>query len=257
MRIATWNVNSIKARVDRLLAFLGREKPDVLCLQELKCLDEQMPFDAIREAGWHCIASCQKTYNGVAILSKTEPTAVERGMDDGADDGQARLIAATIGGVRIASAYFPNGQTVGSDKWEYKLAWMKRLRAWLDRHWDPAEKAALCGDFNVARDDLDVHFPDEWRQSVLFHEEVRRSLEHVRAFGFEDVFRKHHPEGRIYSWWDYRQLSVPKNDGLRIDHVFATPSLAATSRDARIDRNERKGKQPSDHAPVIADFEVA
>src|SRR5688500_3866134 len=175
MKIATWNVNSIKARVDRLLAFLARESPDVLCLQELKCLDEQMPFDAIRAAGWHCVASCQKTYNGVAILSKHEPADVERGMGDeaGVEDTQARLIAATIDGVRIASAYFPNGQTVGSDKWEYKLAWIRRLRAWLDRHWDAGTKAALCGDFNVARDDLDVNFPDEWRQSVLFHEEVR------------------------------------------------------------------------------------
>lgn len=256
MRIATWNINSIKAREERLLRWLAANQPDVLCLQELKCLDEQMPFDAIRQAGYHCVASCQKTYNGVAILSKHEATDVVRGMGDDPEDTQARLIAATVGGVRIASAYFPNGGEIGSDKWTYKLAWMKRLGGWLERHVAPGSRFALCGDFNVATDDLDVQNPEAWAPGVLYHPEARQALANVRAFGLVDVFRKHHPEGRIYTWWDYRQLAFPKNDGLRIDYVYATPALAERSRDARADRPERKGKQPSDHIPVVIDFDV-
>ena len=256
MRIATWNVNSIKAREERLLRWLAANDPDVLCLQELKCLDEQMPFAAIEQAGWRTVASCQKTYNGVAILSKLEATDVVRGLGDDEEDTQARLIAATVGGVRVASAYFPNGGVVGTDKWTYKLGWMKRLAGWLERNVARESRFALCGDFNVATDDLDVQNPNEWAESVLYHPEARRALEQVRAFGLVDVFRKHHPEGRIYTWWDYRQLSFPKNDGLRIDYVYATPALADRSRAAHADRPERKGKQPSDHIPVVVDFET-
>lgn len=254
MKIATWNVNSVRARHDRLVAFLARHSPDVLCLQELKVEDEAFPADAVRDAGYHAAVFGQKTYNGVAILSRTPPTEVERGLGDDVNDPQARLVAATVEGVRVLSAYFPNGSTVESDKYAYKLSWMARLGAHLRRRYQPDQPLALCGDFNVAPHDDDVKNPDAWRGSVLCHPEARAALESVRAFGLVDVFRKHHPAGGVYSWWDYRMLGFPKNDGLRIDHVFCTEALAARSAAATVDRDERKGKLPSDHAPVLITF---
>lgn len=252
--VVTWNVNSVRARQERLLAFLARHSPDIVCLQELKAEDAQFPFEPLRAAGYHAVTAGQKTYNGVAILAKDEPMEVRRGLDDGEDDAQARLIFATVRGVRVASAYFPNGSEPTSPKYPYKLAWMKRLRAYLDRHIDPASPFLLCGDFNVAPTDLDAKHPEHWRDSVLANDEVRAALEHVRAFGLEDVFRKHHPGEAIYSWWDYRALGFPKDNGLRLDHVFGTPSISARSQRAFVDREERKGQQPSDHAPVCCVF---
>jgi exodeoxyribonuclease III len=255
MKLVTWNVNSVRAREARLLAFLAREAPDVLCLQELKVTEEAFPFDVISDAGYHAAVYGQRTYNGVAILSRTPPEDVARGFDDGDDeDPQARLVWATVEGVRVCAAYFPNGQSVGSDKWAYKLAWMQRLRRALDRL-DAAAPFVLAGDFNVAPDERDVAFPEFWRGSVLFHPEARAALEGVRAWGLEDAVRR--VVGDVqgpYSWWDYRALAFPKGDGLRIDHVFATPALAARATAARVDRDERKGEAPSDHAPVIVEF---
>lgn len=256
MKVLVWNVNSIRARHERALAVLERHAPDVVCLQELKVEDEKFPQLEYEALGYRCLLHGQRTYNGVAILSRTEGTDVVRGMDDGEDDPQARLIAATVDGVRVISAYFPNGSTLTSPKYQYKLGWMRRLRAWLDRHHRPDERLLLCGDFNVARDDADVAFPEKWRESVLFHDSAREALGEIEAFGLVDVFRKHHPNGGIYSWWDYRRLSFPKGNGLRIDHVFATPAMAERSTGASIDRDERKGESPSDHAPVIATFDV-
>lgn len=256
LSIATWNVNSIRVRKDRLLALLARHSPDILCLQELKVEESNYPAEEIRAAGYESVLNAQKTYNGVAILAREMPVDVTSGFDDDVDDPQARFVVATVRGVRVASAYFPNGGEVGSEKWAYKLAWMKRLRAWLDRQVTASAPFALCGDFNVAPDDLDIHDPEKWRPTVLAHADARAALEQVRTFGLVDVFRKHVPEGHVYSWWDYQQLGFVKNDGLRIDHVFATPALAARSTGAEVDRNERKGKQPSDHAPVIVRFDV-
>jgi exodeoxyribonuclease-3 len=252
--VVTWNVNSIRARLDRLLAFLARHSPDAVCLQELTVDDGQFPFVELRAAGYHAVVAGQKTYNGVAILAKEEPTDVLRGLDDGEDDPQARLIAATVRGIRVASAYFPNGGEPTSPKYPYKLAWMRRLRRWLDRHVDPASPFVLGGDFNVAPEDLDIKNPAQWRDSVLANDEVRAALAEIRGFGLVDVLRKHHPGEAIYSWWDYRMLGFPKNDGLRIDHLDATPALAARSEQSFVDREERKGKQASDHAPVFAVF---
>ncbi|MFW6087646.1 MAG: exodeoxyribonuclease III [Myxococcota bacterium] len=254
MRIATWNVNSVKARHDRILAWLEKWSPDVLCLQELKCTEDKFPFEVLREHGYQAAAHCQKTYNGVAIVSRMEADEVIRGMDGSHDDPQARLITARLGGVCVVNGYFPNGQRVGSDKYAYKLDWMRRLRAWLDRTFDPADALILAGDFNVAPDDADVAHPEEWKGSVLCHPDARAALADIRTFGFVDVFRKHHPEGGVYSWWDYRQLAFPKGNGLRIDHVYATPPVAERSVDAFVDRDERKGKSPSDHAPVVIDL---
>jgi exodeoxyribonuclease-3 len=253
VKLATWNVNSIRAREERLLAWLAVHQPDVLCLQELKVADEAFPSDALRSAGYHAAVHGQKTYNGVAILSRVPAEDVTRGFGDHGDDSQSRLISAQIAGVHVLSAYFPNGSEVGSDKWLYKLDWMKRLRGYLDRC-DPRRPLALCGDFNVAPEARDVHDPKAWEASVLFHPEARAALESIRAWGFVDTFRMHHPEPGRFSWWDYRMLAFPKNNGLRIDHVFASELLAKSCTAASIDREQRKGKQPSDHAPVLAEF---
>jgi len=190
----------------------------------------------------------------VAILAREKPTDVLCGLNDNVDDPQARLIAATVGGVRVISAYVPNGSTVGSEKYAYKLAWYARLRRYLENHADPKMPVALCGDFNVAIDDGDVKNVDEWRDSVLCHDEARAALRHVLDWGLVDTFRKYHEEGGVYSWWDYRQLGFQKNNGLRIDMVFCTESLDKRSTAAWVDRDERRGKQPSDHAPVGIEF---
>jgi exodeoxyribonuclease-3 len=258
MKLATWNVNSVRARLARLLRWLEANQPDVLCLQELKVEDESFPLLDVQALGYHAALHGQRTYNGVAILSKEQPQHVERGMAGAlgpeAEDGQARLIAAMVGGVRVVSAYFPNGGERGSDKWEYKLAWMKRLRSWLDARCDANEPLALCGDFNVAPDARDVHDPAAWEGSVLFHPDVRAALAHVRGFGLQDSLRLVSQEAGLYSWWDYRMLGFPKNRGLRIDHVDLTAPLAARVTRVAIDRNERKGQQPSDHAPVVVEL---
>ena len=257
MKIATWNVNSVKARHERVLAWLARTEVDVLCLQELKVTDDVFDYDAFREIGYHAVVHGQKTYNGVAILCQDLPSRVAVGLGDDVDDPQARLVAATVAGVRVISAYFPNGQSVGSDKWAYKLAWMDRLARYLARKADASARLALCGDFNVALDDADAAHPDDWADSVLCHPDARSALARLRDWGLVDVFRKHHPQGGVYSWWDYRRLGFQRNDGLRLDHIYATASLAACSRGATVDRDERKGVKPSDHAPLIAEFDLS
>jgi exodeoxyribonuclease-3 len=256
MKLATWNVNSIRARQERVLAWLATARPDVVCLQELKVTDDAFPVDAIRSAGYTAVVHGQKTYNGVAILSREEAAEPERGFGDGGDDGASRLVAARFGPLHVVSAYVPNGSEVGSDKWAYKLAWLGRLRGWLDRRFAPTELVALCGDFNVAPEARDVRNPEKWEGSVLFHPEARAALENVRAWGLADAFRLHHQEGGAYSWWDYRMLGFPKDDGLRIDHVLLSEPLARRCRGAEIQRNERKGKQPSDHVPVVVELDA-
>ena len=256
MKLATWNVNSIRAREARLLRWLEAARPDVVCLQELKVADAAFPTDVLRQAGYFAAVHGQKTYNGVAILSRSEPAEVERGFADGASDEAARLVAARVGPVHVVSVYVPNGQVVGSDKWSYKLDWLSRLRAWLDRTRRPDDLVAVCGDWNVAPEPRDVYDPEAWANTVLFHPQARSALEQVRSWGLVDAFRIHHQEGGQYSWWDYRQLAFPHKRGLRIDHVLLSRPLADRCRAAEIDRNERKGKQPSDHAPVVVELEV-
>ncbi len=254
MRIVTWNVNSVKVRLERLLAFLDRHAPDVVCLQELKTTDDAFPREPIEAAGYHAVTHGQKTYNGVAILSRSEPTAVTRDLDDDPADDAARAIFADVDGVTVGSLYVPNGQTVGSDAYDYKLAWYARLLERLRTHHDPARPLVLGADYNCARDDLDVNNPERWAPSVLCDPAVRAAFASLLDWGLVDVFREHHPDGKVYSWWDYRRLGFPKNDGLRIDALLATAPLAARCTGAFVDRDERKGKQPSDHAPVVADF---
>jgi exodeoxyribonuclease-3 len=256
LKIATWNVNSIKARRERLLAWLEREAPDVLCLQELKLDNPAFPLAEINAAGYQAVLHGQKTYNGVAILARSELIDTRNGLNDDVDDPQARLISANVAGLRVLSVYAPNGGERSSDKFVYKLAWFKRLLAYLERHHATREPLLLCGDLNVAPEDLDVARPDEWRQSVLCASEVRAAFARLIEFGLHDVVRALRPgEPNLYSWWDYRMLSFPKNNGLRIDHILATSELAARCTSASVDRAERKGKLPSDHAPVIASFD--
>ena len=255
MRIATWNVNSVKAREARVLGWLGQHRPDVLCLQELKTTDEHYPVDAVRAEGYESAVFGQKAFNGVALVSPQPIQDVRKGLEN--DDPQARLIGGVVGGITVYSAYFPNGRKVGTEAWDYKLAWIDRLIELVEERHDPGDPVVLTGDFNVAPDDLDAEDPEKWAPSVLCHPAVRRALEGLRDWGFVDVVRKHNPEGRLYSWWDYRRLAFPRNDGLRIDHIFATMPVAEVSTGAWIDRNQRKGRKtdiPSDHAPVVADF---
>jgi exodeoxyribonuclease-3 len=254
MKLATWNVNSIRARQERALAWVAAQRPDVLCLQEIKVETAGFPADAFRALGYHAAVYGQKTYNGVAILAREEPKDVAFGFGSDSDP-QARLLAATVGGIRIVNAYAPNGQSVGSDKWAYKLDWLGRLRAHLDLRLDKNAPLLLCGDMNVAPEARDVYDPEGMAHDVLFHPESRAALARVLAFGLVDAFRAQRPEPGLYTWWDYRQLGFPKNRGARIDHLLVTPALAARVKGASIDREERKGKQPSDHAPVILEVE--
>jgi len=257
VKIATWNVNSIRARQDRVLAWLDQHRPDVLCLQELKSEDGKVPVPLFEACGYHVVTHGQRTYNGVAVLSRTPILDVERGFGDGGDDSQARFLALTTAGMRVMSAYVPNGEALGSAKFAYKLEWMARLARWLGARLADGGEAALCGDFNVAPADLDVHDPAAWLASVLFAPQAREALERIRATGLVDVVRRLNPDARIYTWWDYRMLAFPKNRGLRIDHLFLTPVLAARAVAAGVDREARKGKQPSDHAPVWAELRAA
>ena len=255
MLIATWNVNSIRARDERVRAWLALRKPDVVCLQELKVEDEKFPRAEYEAAGWHLALHGQRTYNGVAILSRLPLEDVTRGLDDGEDDAQARLIAATVGGVRVLCAYAPNGDSLGSEKYQYKLRWFSRLRRHLDARYTAQTPLALLGDLNVAPEARDVHDPPKWESTVLYAPEIRAALEKsVRSWGFIDAFRQHE-QGKVFSWWDYRAGAFRKDQGLRIDHVYVTESLAKRTRGARVDREERVGETPSDHAPVIVELE--
>lgn len=256
MLVASWNVNSIRSRLDRVTAWLEAHRPDVLCLQETKVVDETFPREAFAALGYESVVHGQKSYNGVAILSRTPILDPRPGFDDGEDEVGARLLAATVRGVRIHSVYVPNGQVVGSEAWEIKLRWFARLRALLARSARPDELLVVCGDFNVAPEERDVYDPIFWRTQVLFHPTARAALVDLCSFGLVDTFRMHHAAGGLYSWWDYRGLSFPRNLGLRIDHVLASQGLAPRCTDASIDREARKGTGASDHAPVLATFEI-
>lgn len=254
MRIATWNVNSVKAREARLLEWLARHEHDVVCLQELKLETEKFPAAAVRALGYEAAVLGQRTYNGVAILSRTPLADVQYGFADDDEDTQARFIAATTRGVRVMSAYVPNGQSIGSEKFAYKLRWLDRLGRFLGARVPPNEPAALCGDFNVAPEAIDVHDPAAWEGHVLCSPEERAALARATGGRLVDVVRQLRPDVQMFSWWDYRQLAFPKNRGLRIDHIYVTPVLAARATAAGIDREARKGKLPSDHAPVWVEF---
>jgi exodeoxyribonuclease-3 len=252
MLLATWNINSIRAREERLRDWLERRRPDVVCLQEIKCTREQFLSEAIEDAGYQAAVHGQKTYNGVAILAHEPIEEVSVGFGDGDDDSEARLIAGTVAGARVASVYVPNGKKIDSPKYAHKLRWLDRFERWVASH-DLEQPLALCGDFNIAPDERDVEKPEMWAGGVLYNEELSARFRRLLDLGLADAFRAHHDEGGIYSWWDYRMLAFPRNNGLRIDHVLATPALAEATTGAWVDRDERKGKKPSDHAPVMVE----
>ncbi len=244
MKIATWNVNSILARLPHVTRWLAAALPDVLCIQETKCSDDKFPLLDLQATGYDCVIFGQQAYNGVAILSRAGCASVQRGYPG---DEATR--------VRVINVYVPNGQAVGSEKYHFKLEWLKRLREFLDQSYDPSSQVLICGDFNVAPEDRDVHDPRLWQNRVLCSEPERAALQHVKDWGFTDTFRLHNQEAGHYSWWDYRAGAFRRNLGLRIDHVWASASLAARSKTTWIDKEPRAWERPSDHAPVIADFD--
>lgn len=255
MKIATWNVNSVRARAERLLRWLDAERPDVVCLQELKALEDDFPRQEVGSLGYQAAVLGQKAYNGVAILSRHDLSDVRTGMCDGGDDTQARLIAATVAGIRVVSVYVPNGFAVGTDKYAFKVDFLRRLSAFVLASGAPARPIAVCGDLNIFPDDRDCHDPAMWEGTVLYNPEMRAAFRALLDVGLEDVLRRHRQEAGLYTFWDYQMLAFPKNNGLRLDFVLATPPLASRSVGCTIHRNERKGSKPSDHVPVVAEFD--
>ena len=254
MRVASWNINSLRKRQERLFAWLEANEPDIVCLQETKCPDEQFPVLALQAAGYHSVYHGEKSYNGVAILSKNVSRDMRPSLYDEVVDPQARVVAATIDTVRVFSVYAPNGQAVGSPAYDYKLKWYARLRDCLLK--EECAQLIVCGDFNVAPEDVDVHDPDLWRGAIMCSDGERTAFRQLCDGSFRDTLRLHHKEGGLFSWWDYRMLSFPKNRGLRIDAILASEALAKRCTTAGIDREMRKGKEPSDHAPVWAEFDL-
>ncbi len=253
MKIATWNVNSLKVRLPQVLDWLAAQRPDILCLQETKLEDKAFPFADLEAAGYRASHHGQKTYNGVAILSRADVTEVARGIPDFADP-QARVIAATIDQVRIVCAYMPNGQAVGSDKYAYKLSWLNALRGWLEREMANYPRLALLGDYNIAPEDRDVHDPAAWQGQILCSEPEREAFRALTELGLRDAFRLFDQPDKVFSWWDYRMMAFRRNMGLRIDHILLSPTLAATCTTCAVDKAPRKLERPSDHAPVIAEL---
>jgi exodeoxyribonuclease-3 len=253
VKIATWNVNSLRVRLPHLLDWLAANRPDAMCLQETKCEDAAFPVDELRSAGYCAVFHGQKTYNGVAILSRAEGREVCRGIPAFADE-QSRVIAADVDGIRLVSVYVPNGQAVGSDKYAYKLRWFEALRDWLRDEMARHPKIAVLGDYNVAPEDRDVHDPAAWAGQVLCSDAERAALASLVGLGFVDAFRRFEQPEKSFSWWDYRMAAFRRNLGLRIDHVLLSPALAASCTACTIDVAPRKLERPSDHTPVVCEI---
>lgn len=257
MKIASFNVNSVRARLDILVAWLRSRHPDIVCLQETKADDDHFPEDVLRDAGYAATFRGEKSYNGVAILSRREPDKVSFGFDDGGPADGTRLMTAKFGPVHVVNTYVPQGRDITHDMYTYKLVWLKRLRRFFGRHYSTRMKVAWLGDMNVAPEAIDIHNAEKQANHVCFHEDVRRAFADTCGWGFEDVFRKHHPEPGQYTFFDYRTRdAVKRKMGWRVDHILATPCLARRSTDAKIDLAPRKEPSPSDHAPIIATFDL-
>jgi exodeoxyribonuclease-3 len=253
MKLATWNVNSLRVRLPHVLDWLNTHAPDVLCLQETKVVDEDFPVADVRAAGYHAVFSGQKTYNGVAMLSRKPLADVVRDFP-GVNSEQKRTLAASWAGTRVINVYVPNGESVDSEKYQYKLAWLAGLKAFLSSELKRCPKLAVVGDFNIAPQERDVHDPKAWEGQVLFSEKERAAFRELEALGLVDVFRKFDQPEKSFTWWDYRQAAFRRNLGLRIDHVLASTALAGDCRACSVDTAPRKLERPSDHAPVVATF---
>lgn len=260
MKVVTWNINSLRVRLDRVLAFLDREAPDILCLQETKVEDAAFPLEAFQWQGYHLARHGQKTYNGVAIVSRQKPTDVVRGFDGDPLPEQTRVITATYGGVRVTNAYVVNGKSVADPAYDTKLRWLEALYHWARR--DAAEHGLphlIVGDFNVAPDDRDVHDPEAWQGRILCSERERDALNRFTDGGYADLHRQHTDAPGQYTWWDYRSDGFTRDAGLRIDLLLGDPAWQEALKEVRVDRDERRpdgaASKPSDHAPVIGGFD--
>ena len=251
MRIVTWNVNSLNVRLPHVLEFLASEQPDILALQETKLEDAKFPRAEIEAAGFQAVFAGQKTYNGVAILSRSPAVDVTTGLPD-MDDPQQRLLAATIDGVRIIDVYIPNGQEVGSEKFAYKLSWLEAFRDWLKGEIERHARLVVLGDFNIAPADIDIHDPKRWREKIMCSTAERQHFDSLLALGLTDTIRKLYPEEGMFSWWDYRLNAFGRGWGLRIDHLLATASLLPQA--GGVATGFRALERPSDHAPVWVEF---
>ncbi|HEX7384471.1 MAG TPA: exodeoxyribonuclease III [Burkholderiaceae bacterium] len=251
MKLATWNVNSLTVRLPQVLQWLDAERDvDALVLQETKLTDDRFPHAEFAEAGYRAECFGQKSYNGVALISRAPAAAVTRNIP-GFADAQARVIAASVGGVRIVGAYFPNGQAPGTDKFDYKLSWLRALRDWLREELGVHPRLALMGDFNIAPEDRDVHDPVAWAGQILCTDEERTHFRALLGLGLVDAYRLFEQPDKCWSWWDYRQLAFRRDQGLRIDHVLVSQALAGAVAACGIDRAPRRHERPSDHAPVL------
>lgn len=256
VKLATWNVNSLRARHDLVLDWVRREEPDVLCLQETKVTDDEFPGEELQRLGYSVAVAGQKTYNGVAIAAREALSDVEVGLIDAGPDDDKRLISATVAGVQVFCCYVPNGRSVDSETFQEKLAWLERLEATLSARSAPSRPLVVCGDFNIAADERDVYDLTAFEGKTHFHPEEHARLGTLRDWGLFDAFRIHESAAGNYSWWDYRAGAFRRNLGLRIDYIFVTQPLAERCRSVLIDTEERAKPKPSDHAPVVAEFEL-
>ena len=258
LSVVTWNVNSIRARLPRFLPWLEESRPDVVCLQETKVVDELFPREPIEDLGYEIAIHGRKTYNGVAILSRVGLEDVRKGMEDDEAEDERRVISADCGGVQVVCCYVVNGQEVGAERYDYKLRWLERLTARLERTVDTAnERVLVVGDYNVTFDDRDIYDPEKWRGKILCSDPERAVLGTLmERLDLTDAFRALNDEGEHYTWWDFRTFGWRRNRGLRIDHVLASKPAMTVMKDVRVDRDARDGEKPSDHAPVIATLEV-
>ncbi len=253
MKVASWNVNSIRVREQQVLDWLAAEQPDVLGLQEIKMPTEDFPVDVFSKAGYHSLVDGQKTYNGVALLSRDEGIDVHCALPNFVDE-QKRAIAATYNGTRVINLYVPNGKAVGDEKYDYKLSWLEALHRWVADEMEQHDKVVVMGDFNIAPDDRDVHDPEEWSGKILCSDAERAALQGLLDIGLQDSFRLFDQEDRLFSWWDYRAAGFRRNRGLRIDLLLVSAAVAETCSASSIDKEPRKLERPSDHAPVLIEF---
>ncbi len=256
MKIATFNCNSIRSRMDVILRWLAEHKPDALCIQETKVQDAEFPRQPIEDAGYHVAFKGEKAYNGVALISKSAPADVSFGLDDEPRD-EPRLLHAKIGSVHIVNTYVPQGREIDHEMYKYKIEWFARLRRYFDRHFKTSDRVIWAGDLNVAAEPIDVHSPELYGNHVCFHAAAREAFASCRSWGFVDVFRKHHPEPGQFTFFDYRTPNAAQRGiGWRIDYLLASPALAKTSTGSAIDITPRLGDKPSDHTFVSAKFEL-